>query len=115
MAVLERQALLGREPELAAIDGLLDGIHDRGGSILIRGDAGLGKSALLDEAKTRAVARGVAALRTAGAPSETKLAFSGLHQLLRPHFESIDDLPAQQAIALRAAFEWATTRHRILS
>lgn len=104
MAVLARQALLGREPELAAIEGLLDGIHDGGGSILIRGDAGLGKSALLDEAKIRAVARGVAALRTAGAPSETKMAFSGLHQLLRPHFESIDDLPAPQAIALRAAF-----------
>jgi DNA-binding CsgD family transcriptional regulator len=104
MASLTPQALLGREQELSAIDGLLDAIGDRGGSMLIRGDAGLGKSALLDEAEARAAARGIAVLRTAGAPSETQLAFSGLQKLLRPRLEGIDALPAPQARALRVAF-----------
>jgi hypothetical protein len=104
MASLASDALLGREQELRAIDGLLDGIRDRGGSMLVRGEAGLGKSALLDEAEARATARGIAVLRTAGAPSEMQMAFSGLHRLLRSRFEKIDDLPGPQAAALRTAF-----------
>src|SRR5688572_13258768 len=94
MASLASQDLLGREQELGTIDGLLDGIGDRGGSMLVRGEAGLGKSALLGEAERRAAARGIAVLRTAGAPSETQLAFSGLQKLLRPHLEGLDVLPA---------------------
>ncbi|HEX5895557.1 MAG TPA: AAA family ATPase [Thermoleophilaceae bacterium] len=104
MASLTSQALVGREQELSTIDGLLEAIDDRGGSLLIRGEAGLGKSALLDEAEARAAGRGIAVLRTAGAPSETQLAFSGLQTLLRPRLEGIDALPAPQARALRVAF-----------
>jgi predicted ATP-dependent serine protease len=77
---LSSEALLGREQELGGIDGLLDAIAEHGGSMLIRGEAGLGKSALLDEAGARATGRGIAVLRTAGAPSETQLAFSGLRR-----------------------------------
>ena len=103
MAVLERPALLGREPELAAIDGLLDGIHDRGGSILIRGDAGIGKSALLDEAQARAVARGVAALRTAGAPSETKMLFQVQITVRAPHSVDKEEIRALSAAEVKLA------------
>jgi predicted ATP-dependent serine protease len=71
---------VGGEQELRAIDGLFDGIRDQGGSMLVRGEAGLGKSALLQEAEARATARGIAVLRTAGAASEKQMAFSGLHQ-----------------------------------
>jgi DNA-binding CsgD family transcriptional regulator len=98
------QALIGREQELSTIDARLEAIGDRGGSMLIRGEAGLGKSALLDEAEARAAGRGIAVLRTAGVPSETQLAFSGLQKLLWPRLEGIDDLPAPQARALRVAF-----------
>ena len=104
MTLLSSAVLLGRDQELGTIDSLLDGIGDGGGSMLIRGEAGLGKSALLDEAEARAAGRGIAVLRTAGAPSETQLAFSGLQKLLRPRLEGIDELPARQARALRVAF-----------
>jgi DNA-binding CsgD family transcriptional regulator len=104
MPSLASEALLGREQELRAIDRLFDGIRDQGGSMLVRGEAGLGKSALLQEAEARATARGIAVLRTAGAPSEKQMAFSGLHQLLRSRFDRIDDLPGPQAAALRTAF-----------
>lgn len=97
-------ALLGREPETAALDGLLDGLEDRGGSMVICGEAGVGKSALLDEARARAVERGMTVLRTTGAPSESQMAFAGLHQLLRPRLERVDELPTPHAAALLAAF-----------
>ena len=86
------------------IDGLLDAVDHRGGSVLIRGEAGFGKSALLAEAEACASGRGIAVLRTSGAPSETQLAFSGLQGLLRPCLRGIDALPAPRARALRVAF-----------
>ena len=96
--------LFGREVELAAIDGLLDGVEERGGSLLVRGEAGLGKSALLDEAERRATELGITVLRTTGAPSESKMAFAGLHQLLRPYADRVAGLPGPQAAALASAF-----------
>jgi DNA-binding CsgD family transcriptional regulator len=96
--------LLGRELELSAIDGLLAGLTDRGGSLLIRGDAGLGKSALLEDAESRARALGVGVLRTAGVASEAGMAFAGLHRLLRPRLVKVAELPDPQAAALASAF-----------
>ena len=75
--------LVGREPELAAIEDLLAHLGERGGSLLVRGEAGLGKSALLAEAASHAADRGLTVLTTAGVPSETQMAFAGLHRLLR--------------------------------
>jgi len=96
--------LLGREPELAAIDELLDNTDERGGSVLIRGEAGLGKSALLEEADRRASRRGMTVLRAAGVPSESPMAFAALHRLLRPQLARISELPGPQAAALSSAF-----------
>jgi DNA-binding CsgD family transcriptional regulator/tetratricopeptide (TPR) repeat protein len=96
--------LLGREPELSAIDGMLAGLADRGGSLVIRGDAGLGKSALLEEAEARARALDVGVLRTAGVASEAGMAFAGLHRLLRPRLPKLAELPDPQAAALASAF-----------
>ena len=96
--------LLGRERELAAIDELLDHVDDQGGSLLVRGEAGLGKSALLDEAARRARDFGMTVLRTAGVPSERQMAFAGLHRLLQPDFARIADLPGPQRDALSSAF-----------
>ncbi|MGY2124288.1 LuxR C-terminal-related transcriptional regulator [Nocardia gipuzkoensis] len=89
--------LFGRQAEQSAIDGLLKG---RSGALVIRGEAGVGKSALLEYAAATAEAR---VLRVAGVESEADLPFAALHRLLRPVLDQVEALPPQQANALRAA------------
>ncbi|MEU0236184.1 AAA family ATPase [Nocardiopsis sp. NPDC006198] len=72
--------------------------------VVLLGDAGTGKSALLDRAARRAGADGARVLRAAGSESESGLAFSSLHQLLRPLHDEVDELPDGQRAALREAF-----------
>lgn len=96
--------LFGRERELARISGLLEQAAARGGSLLIRGEPGIGKSALLGEAKKRAEKLGVLVLTTAGAPFEAQMPFAALHRLLRPLASGIDALPKRQREALLVAF-----------
>ena len=94
--------LHGRREELALLDELLEGARNgRAGVLVIRGDAGIGKSALLE-----CVAAGADDMRVlwaTGVESESELPFAGLHQLLRPVLDRVDRLPAAQAAALRAA------------
>src|SRR3954453_19172737 len=71
---------------------------------VIRGDAGAGKSALLDAVIADAWAAGMQVLRCHGTESESSLAFAGLHQLLQPLLPALDELPAPQSRALRVAF-----------
>jgi DNA-binding CsgD family transcriptional regulator len=100
--------LHGRDAELAAIDGLLararDGIS---GSLLLTGEPGAGKSALLAAAADRASGAGgtggARVLRAQGVESESELAFAALHQLLLPVLDRLDRLPAPQADAVGAA------------
>jgi DNA-binding CsgD family transcriptional regulator len=94
--------LFGREAEVAMLDQLVARIPERGGALILRGDPGIGKTALLAAAAARS--KGVSVLRTAGAQSETGLAFAGLHQLLRPVLTWRDRLPGPQRDALSAAF-----------
>ncbi len=96
--------LVGRESELAALDRLLDDIHGRGGSLVVTGGPGAGKSALLAEAAARAAHREMLVLQATGVQSEALLAFAGLHQLLRPALDRLDQLAAPQRDAIRAAF-----------
>ncbi len=79
-------------------------IPERGGALVLRGDPGIGKTALLAVAAATARSNGVSVLRTAGAQSEIGLAFAGLHQLLRPVLTWLDRLPGPQRDALSAAF-----------
>jgi hypothetical protein len=79
-------------------------IPERGGALAVRGDPGIGKIAMLAAASATASSKGVLVLRTAGAQSETGLAFAGLHQLLRPVLSRLDRLPGPQRDALSAAF-----------
>src|SRR6185369_2421605 len=76
--------LVGRDPEIAAVESLLARIRDGGGSLLVLGDPGIGKSALAAVASRRAADRGMRVLTCAGVPGEAHLSFAGLHQLLRP-------------------------------
>jgi DNA-binding CsgD family transcriptional regulator len=102
--------LYGRDLERSAINALLDGARDaRGGVLVLRGQAGVGKSALLEDAV--AAAGGVRALRATGVESEFELPFAALHQLLRPVLSHVDRLPAPQASALRMAFGLASNAH----
>ncbi len=95
--------LVGRSLEIAAVDRLMsDARSGRGGALVVRGEAGVGKSVLLEQA--RAAADGFLVLQVVGIESEAELAFAGLHQLLHPVIDRVDTLPAPQAAALRAAF-----------
>ncbi len=86
------------------LDQLVARIPERGGALVVRGDPGIGKTALLAVASAAASSKGVSVLRTAGAQSEIGLAFAGLHQLLRPVLTRLDRLPRPQRNALSAAF-----------
>jgi len=97
-------SLLGRHAEIAVLDDLLAGLPDRGAAMVVRGEPGVGKSALLDELTRHAAAQGLRVLRTSGVQSEARLPFAGLHQLLRPVLGGVHDLPAPQRAALLAAF-----------
>jgi hypothetical protein len=96
--------LLGRDRELSELYALVDGIGESGGALVVRGDAGIGKSALLAAAKERAQSEGLTVVSTAGALSEAQLAFSGLHQLLLPLLDGLERLPDPRRRALEGAF-----------
>ncbi|SFJ52191.1 regulatory protein, luxR family [Streptosporangium canum] len=99
--------LHGRAAEQAVIDRLLaDSRAGRSGALLVRGEPGIGKTALLDYAA--AAAEDLRVIRGTGVESEAELPFAGLHLLLRPVFDRVGALPEQQERALRAAFGLAS-------
>ncbi len=95
-------ALSGRDPELKELGELVDGPEDRSG-VLLRGEAGIGKSALVASTAAAASVAGLRVLRTAGAEAERNLAYAGLHQLLYPVRAGVAELAAPQRDALRTA------------
>ncbi len=106
--------LVGRQQECERIDGLLAGAGlGRSGVLVLSGDAGIGKSALLDYAIQRA--DGFDVLHAAGIESEADLPFAGLHALLRPLADLIDRIPEPQARALRVALALETGEPNLLS
>jgi DNA-binding CsgD family transcriptional regulator len=95
--------LRGRETEQSQISALLDEAWaSRGGALMLRGPAGVGKSALLADAMVRA--EGMLVLRTQGIESEADLALASLNQLLRPLIGLADRLTPPQAEAVRVGF-----------
>ncbi|MFG3092886.1 AAA family ATPase [Streptomyces antibioticus] len=98
-----RILLRGRRSECEVLDRLVSRVEaGRSATLVLRGEAGIGKSALLDYLAERVAGRGVA--RAAGAESEMELPFAGLHQLCAPFLGSLESLPAPQAQALATAF-----------
>jgi DNA-binding CsgD family transcriptional regulator len=97
-------ALIGRDAECALVDGIISRLPEAGGALLVRGEAGIGKSALLERGRVTAVAAGAQALITVGVESETELTFAGLHQLLLPIFGLNSRLPVPLGRAVDAVF-----------
>ena len=95
--------LAGRGTECARLDQLLaEAQLGRSAVLLLRGEAGIGKSALLDYAAERA--EGCRVLRAIGAEWEMELPFAGLHQLLGGLLDGRERLPAPQRDAVATAF-----------
>jgi DNA-binding CsgD family transcriptional regulator len=95
--------LRGRRDEREALDRQLQRVRAGQSSVLVlRGEAGVGKTSLLRYVAERASDCHVA--RIAGVESEMELAFAGLHQLCAPMLDGLDALPGPQGNALRAAF-----------
>src|SRR4051794_35931674 len=99
----DRPVLLGREIERARVCALLAAVHaGNGGALVVRGEPGVGKTALL--ADVAASVAGMAVVRARGVESEAELPHASLHELLRPLLARLDELPERQAAALRSAF-----------
>jgi AAA ATPase domain len=95
--------LRGRRNERRAVDRLLAAARaGRSGVLVLRGEAGIGKSALLEYAVQGA--SGFRVLRATGVESEMELVFAGLHQLCAPLLDGVGRLPAPQRDALQTAF-----------
>ncbi|MGD9526103.1 AAA family ATPase [Pseudonocardia sp.] len=97
------EPLFGRQHEQAKLRAMLDGSRGgRSGVLVLVGEAGIGKTRLLDSVVTRAA--DVAVMRLVGIESEMHLGFAALHQLLTGLLADIRALPAPQSRALTAAF-----------
>jgi DNA-binding CsgD family transcriptional regulator len=95
--------LLGRPRECAVLDDLVETVRGGSGRVLVlRGAAGVGKSALLDQLP--AMATGLHVLRVVGVPSERTLAYAALHRLCGSLLDRVEQLPAPQGAALGTAF-----------
>ena len=99
--------LYGRVKERAALDALLTRVRaGQGGGVVLRGEPGIGKTALLGYAAERAT--GFRVLRTTGVEPESDLGYAALHRLLLPVLDRVDRLPEPQARGLGVVFGQAT-------
>ena len=95
--------LVGRIKETGALEDVLAAIRDGlSGVLVLRGEVGIGKTALLDW--TGGTAGDMQLARVAGLESEMDLGYAGLHQLLVPFLDGLDGLPIPQRTALESAF-----------
>ncbi|PWB96477.1 LuxR family transcriptional regulator [Salinibacterium hongtaonis] len=97
--------LLDRGVEVGAVERLLS--HARAGrssTLVVRGEAGIGKTALLDLGRDSAQSSGFRVESSTGVEAESQFAFAGLHQLCAPLFDRADALPDPQRSALDVAF-----------
>lgn len=95
--------LVGREQKLAVLAEIVETARlGTAGSVVVRGEPGVGKTALLDELVS--ATRAATVLRTQGLEVEAPPAFAALHRLLRPVMQRRDQLPAPRHGRLRVAF-----------
>ncbi|MFC5266863.1 AAA family ATPase [Kribbella qitaiheensis] len=104
--------LIGRDAERRVIEGLVAGARvGTSGVLLISGEPGIGKTALVGEAAALAV--GLRVLRARGTEAEREIPFGGLLQLLRPALADLERIPAPQREALAAALALSTPTQRV--
>jgi DNA-binding NarL/FixJ family response regulator len=102
MTSRRQPVLLGRADEREVLDRLLENVRGgQSGVVVVRGEAGVGKTALLHHCARQA--SGFRVARLAGVESEMELPFAGLHQLCAPMLDRLDALPEPQRAALRVA------------
>ncbi len=95
--------LRGRASECARLEELLSAVRrGESGALVLRGEAGMGKTALLDYVSR--LCEGCRVIRAGGVESEMELPFATLHQLCMPLLDGLERLPALQRDALRTAF-----------
>jgi DNA-binding CsgD family transcriptional regulator len=100
---IPQRGLLGRRNECATLDRLLEVVRaGESRALVIRGDPGVGKTALLGYVAERATGCRVA--HVGGVQAEMELPFAGLHQLCAPMLDRLDRLPGPQRDALASAF-----------
>jgi predicted ATPase len=105
-ADMRAPTLVGRDDAIAVLEGLLaDARRGRSGALVLQGEAGIGKTALLDEASARA--HDTRVLRAHGLESARALPYATLDQLLRPVIGLLPRIPPVQARALRGALALA--------
>ncbi|GAA0469231.1 transcriptional regulator [Paractinoplanes deccanensis] len=97
------QALIGRQVEAGRLGELIDAVRSGESRVLVlQGEAGIGKSALLEQAATSAT--GFRVLRAVGVESEMELTFAALHQLCLPLLDRLGGLAEPRRHALETAF-----------
>src|ERR1051325_6099493 len=102
-----RTTLQGRSSECARLDELISAVRrGESQSLVLRGEAGIGKTALLEY--LTAAASGLVVVRAVGVQSEMELAYAGLHQLCGPLLDRLRALPAPQRPALEIVFGLST-------
>lgn len=98
-----RHEFLSRKAELAAVQSLLRAtLAGRGGAMVIRGEAGIGKTELLEHALT--TVPGLRHIHVVGKEFETDLPFTALHELCKPMLARLETLPDPQRTALEVVF-----------
>jgi len=97
------EPLVGRDGELEFLRSFVDQAAVAGGALLVWGDAGVGKTVLLDAAASLAKAAGTRVLRARGAEFEAEVSFAGLNQVLYPLFDGLPRLTAAHRRALSVA------------
>ncbi|MGY4769144.1 helix-turn-helix transcriptional regulator [Kribbella sp. CWNU-51] len=97
------EKLFGRDAELEQLDAFVATAAVSGGGLLLTGDAGVGKSVLLDATAVRAAAQGARVLRAAGVEFEADMSFAGLHQVVHPLVDVLPRLSARYRRALETA------------
>src|SRR3954447_25933215 len=102
-SAIPQRGLLGRRSECQILDGLLEAVRvGESRALVVRGEPGVGKTALLEYAIESASELRV--VQAFGVESEMELAFAGLQQLCAPMLDRIERLPAPQHAALATAF-----------
>ncbi|WP_448639327.1 AAA family ATPase [Geodermatophilus sp. URMC 63] len=101
-------ALVGRSAELAALSSFLRRMSAGGAALVLTGEPGVGKSALLEAVAREAAASGTTVLRAAGVEFEAGMDFAGLHQLLLPLLGDVPALPGPHRDVLAVALGLST-------